>query len=249
MEFYKRIIELNARVLAPAADAAVPPRRERERLARRREILDAGRHIFARKGYHMATLDDVAEAVELGKATLYSYFDSKELLFESVLADAFEAMMQLGRAALLDEGTFEERIRTFIASELLHFFRHPSTLRLMMSEAHQLRGRNPLLRLMPQLIALIAEQVADAQKRGEVLPKANAMDLAVMLFNMLNGQLMSRIYKSLIADAGRSDGPLDDERVAGAFCELDPATIETLVTSVTDLIFTVYFDGIRVAPR
>src|SRR4051812_7821474 len=173
MEFYNRIVELNACVLAPGADAEALPRRERERLGRRREILQAGRHIFARKGYHMATLDDVAEAVELGKATLYSYFDSKELLFESVLDDAFSAMMLLGEAALLGEGSFEERIRMFIALELLHFFRHPSTHRLMMSEAHQLRGRNPLLRLMPQLIRLIADQIAAAQKRGEVLERAN----------------------------------------------------------------------------
>jgi AcrR family transcriptional regulator len=246
MEFYNRIIELNAQVQKRLSEGESLPRRERERLARRREILDGGRHLFARKGYHMTTLDDVAEAVELGKATLYSYFDSKERLFESVLEDAFIAMQMIGEEALLAEGSIEERIRDFIGAELLHFFRHPSTLRLMMSEAHQLRGRNPMLKLMPQLIRLIADQITEAQRQGEVLPHANALDLAVMLFNMLQGQLMSRIYKSVIADMDSEEVKVLDERVAGAFRELDPATIETIVISVTDLICTVYFTGIKV---
>jgi AcrR family transcriptional regulator len=47
-------------------------RRERERLARRREILEAARKVFAARGYEGSTLDEVAREAEFAKGTLYS---------------------------------------------------------------------------------------------------------------------------------------------------------------------------------
>ncbi|NIR53108.1 helix-turn-helix transcriptional regulator, partial [candidate division KSB1 bacterium] len=36
------------------------PRKERERLARREEILDAARKVFSERGFERATLDEIA---------------------------------------------------------------------------------------------------------------------------------------------------------------------------------------------
>ncbi|NNE70602.1 MAG: helix-turn-helix transcriptional regulator, partial [Rhodothermales bacterium] len=56
----------------PAAAPARPSRRERERLARRREILDAARTVFAERGFVGATLEEIASRAEFGKGTLYN---------------------------------------------------------------------------------------------------------------------------------------------------------------------------------
>ena len=61
MEYYSQILNLTVHGLAPKGELEKLPRRERERLARRGEIVVAGRNVFARKGYHDATLDDVAD--------------------------------------------------------------------------------------------------------------------------------------------------------------------------------------------
>jgi AcrR family transcriptional regulator len=53
-------------------------RKEREKEARREEIIQAAEKIFAEKGVAEATMDDVAEAAELSKGTLYLYYRSKE---------------------------------------------------------------------------------------------------------------------------------------------------------------------------
>jgi AcrR family transcriptional regulator len=60
-------------------------RREREKLSRRNEILQAARKVFAVKGYDVATVDDVANAAELSKGTIYLYFKSKAELFLSTM--------------------------------------------------------------------------------------------------------------------------------------------------------------------
>ncbi|MEZ5360403.1 MAG: helix-turn-helix domain-containing protein [Candidatus Zixiibacteriota bacterium] len=56
-------------------------RKEREKLRRRNEILDAAETVFAEKGIREATMEDIAAKAELGKSTVYLYFRFKELIY------------------------------------------------------------------------------------------------------------------------------------------------------------------------
>ncbi len=51
---------------------------------RRREIVDSAATLFDRSGYFGTSLDDVAEAVGLRKATLYHYFSGKDEILSSI---------------------------------------------------------------------------------------------------------------------------------------------------------------------
>jgi len=48
------------------------------------KIVEASRIVFAKKGYHDATMDDVAKEVGVSKGALYSYFKSKEDLLKEI---------------------------------------------------------------------------------------------------------------------------------------------------------------------
>jgi AcrR family transcriptional regulator len=63
------------------------PARRREMT--RRHLLDAAAQVFARDGFHGASLDDVAAAAGFTKGAVYSNFKSKEELFLAVLDDHF----------------------------------------------------------------------------------------------------------------------------------------------------------------
>lgn len=72
-------------------------RRAKNRLNRERAILDAALRVFAAQGYAGASMDAVAAEAGVTKPTLYSYFPSKESLFQAmmlskrdVMLDAFE---------------------------------------------------------------------------------------------------------------------------------------------------------------
>ena len=59
-----------------------------ERKARTRlELVEAAARVFGRKGYHAATVDDVAEEAGFTKGAFYSNFDSKEDVFVELVAD------------------------------------------------------------------------------------------------------------------------------------------------------------------
>jgi len=48
------------------------------------KIINASRIVFAKKGYHDATMDDVAKQLGVSKGALYSYFKSKEELLKEI---------------------------------------------------------------------------------------------------------------------------------------------------------------------
>ncbi len=54
------------------------------RMARREKILTVAEGLFARHGFRAVTMEGVAEAVSMSKATVYGYFRNKNALFEAV---------------------------------------------------------------------------------------------------------------------------------------------------------------------
>ena len=69
------------------------PRRERNRLAKEKRILEAAQTIFASAGYSGATMDAVAAAAGLTKPTLYQYYASKEALFAAMMSARRDDML------------------------------------------------------------------------------------------------------------------------------------------------------------
>ncbi|MDR0851125.1 MAG: TetR/AcrR family transcriptional regulator [Clostridiales Family XIII bacterium] len=53
---------------------------------RRNEILDAAGALFASKGYDKATVNDILDAVKIGKGTFYYYFKSKEEVLDAIIS-------------------------------------------------------------------------------------------------------------------------------------------------------------------
>ena len=52
---------------------------------RRTQLLDTAVHVFAERGYHAASMNDVAEAAGVTKPVLYQHFSSKRDLFVELL--------------------------------------------------------------------------------------------------------------------------------------------------------------------
>ncbi|NQS97644.1 MAG: TetR/AcrR family transcriptional regulator [candidate division Zixibacteria bacterium] len=69
-------------------------RRERERLKRHNDILEAAKAVFARDGYEKTSLEEIAARCELAKGTIYYYFENKEKLLNSVVESALDEIIQ-----------------------------------------------------------------------------------------------------------------------------------------------------------
>jgi TetR/AcrR family transcriptional regulator len=67
-------------------------RKEREKEHRKEEILDAAQKVFFERGLVTATMDEIADAAELSKGTLYLYYSSKEDLYLAVMMRGMEEL-------------------------------------------------------------------------------------------------------------------------------------------------------------
>ena len=79
--------------------------RQGQASARRRQILDAARKLFARNGFHATSIRDVHREVGVSDGLLYHYFPSKIDLLHAVLEEAFAHMAHKRLAADVPPGT------------------------------------------------------------------------------------------------------------------------------------------------
>jgi AcrR family transcriptional regulator len=108
-----------------------PPSRERWE-GRRREVVDAAAHVFARQGYQATTIDDLVAATGLKRGGLYHYIDSKrellirihERFIEPLLSDARRiaaageppeaTLRMLAHALMADIARYRDQVAVFL---------------------------------------------------------------------------------------------------------------------------------------
>jgi TetR/AcrR family fatty acid metabolism transcriptional regulator len=94
-----------------------PPDLQAQRVdARRGQILDAATHVFADKGFHAATVRDIARAAGLADGTIYIYFQNKADLLLGILARLNESERRALDLAQLAQGSDDGggSFRTFL---------------------------------------------------------------------------------------------------------------------------------------
>jgi TetR/AcrR family transcriptional regulator, mexJK operon transcriptional repressor len=77
--------ERSAQLCAMSATAELRPDSESPK---RQGVLDAATALFMAQGYGAVSMDAIARAAGVSKATLYAYFSSKDQLFATIISDA-----------------------------------------------------------------------------------------------------------------------------------------------------------------
>lgn len=103
------------------------------------QVLRGARHVFMRDGFEGASVDEIAREAQVSKATLYSYFPDKRLLFSEVARiecnrQAEEAVEVIGTSAPIEQVLHEA------ASRIVRFFLSDFGLqvyRICVAESHR----------------------------------------------------------------------------------------------------------------
>lgn len=89
-----------------------------KREQKRQTILDMARKIFSRFGLNKTTMDEIAKATRMGKATLYHYFSSKEQIFAEVIKEESRILKDKLDDALENAKTPQEKLRSYIITRI-----------------------------------------------------------------------------------------------------------------------------------
>jgi AcrR family transcriptional regulator len=156
-------------------EAPTPPRRRGrprlteptpEYMARREEIITAAARAFQARGYDAASLDDVAAELDLRKASLYHYVDSKAqllyLIFDRAISTGLDRLARI--SAISDP---RDRLAALIVHQVELIANEPSLFAVFFDhrprlspdyEADIRRKERRYLRRFAEAVALAAEK-------------------------------------------------------------------------------------------
>ena len=120
---------------------------------RRQRILDAALEVFSEKGFHQATVAEVAEKAHVGKGTVYLYFEGKEALLVSIFDTLVDRVLQALDQILDGNDDPREAVQWWVARQM---------------------GNRRAGRLIPQLLAQhpFLSSLALERERGSLLNRA-----------------------------------------------------------------------------
>ncbi len=114
-------------------------RRERERQAHRREILEATERVFVRKGYYGATVEEIAQEAEFAVGTIYNFFKSKDDLYFEVLGRIAQDFLDAFKQNVLTRSDPVEAVAALIELRLTHFEEHRGFFRVLFETHHEVQ--------------------------------------------------------------------------------------------------------------
>lgn len=82
------------------------------------EILPAAAKVFAQRGYHGASTQDIADVLGIRQASLYYYFESKEAALEAVCIDGVEDYALRAQAIHRSSGSAADKVAQLVIQHL-----------------------------------------------------------------------------------------------------------------------------------
>jgi AcrR family transcriptional regulator len=160
---------------------------ERQVVDRKQRIIDNASDLFAAKGYHGTTIDEIVQATGIAKGTFYIYFDSKEELLLEVIKRLIDTTFQK-----IDRMLQKEKEKDVVTSiELkgqgfLELYLEKSEILYMLigETVGNPRLMGQLKEVYEQLAETIEEDLRVGVECGEIYPYDDLKTIAYALIGM-----------------------------------------------------------------
>lgn len=138
---------------------------------RRREILDVAERLFWEKGFHAASMEDVADAIGLTKPAIYHYFRSKDDILLEIRQSIIDEMLELTEGVMEADRPPVDKLRDILVAHTEVVLRRRRANKIYHEEAGSLpAGRERSIRAAEAAYEdvvreLYAKAVADGSLR------------------------------------------------------------------------------------
>jgi len=164
----------------------------------REKILDAAEQLFARRGFAGVGLSEIAEAVGLGKSSLFHHFRGKADLYAAVLGHIFEGIELALMRTLAAGGSPVERLDRWLDTIIDVLGQRPSWARLLLRslfEDDELTGsleeekaaNQTLKRILDSAGALLREGMARGELRAASIPHTLQSLIGLIVYHFASG--------------------------------------------------------------
>jgi AcrR family transcriptional regulator len=177
-----------------ATQGQKPAKRRLSAEDRRAAILDSALELFSSRGYHAASIDEIASHAEISKALIYEHFPSKKELHASLLERHVQDIFERLAASAAGPDPGEVRLRAGVDAFLEWVETHPRAFRLLFRDNFEIDVAELLQRLQQQATFAIAGLMASepiASPPGEELSDAERRLAIEMFAQQLSGAVQS----------------------------------------------------------
>ena len=152
------------------------------------DIVSAAAKVFRTKGYHAATVRDIAEEVGLLKGSLYHHFESKEALLYLVVKEPIAQMFRTIAEIAAADLSATAKLRRAILAHLEAFDRHYPHLFVYLRERELVKRRfREMIGYSPKDYERCWQQILrEGVESGEFRPDLDIQVTSYGLLGMLN---------------------------------------------------------------
>lgn len=166
---------------------------------RRAQIIEAATTVFAQKGFERATMEDIADAVGINKATIYLYIDSKDALVRAIAEHLFTQEVSDLEEIADSAGSAAEKItayyETLIAGEADVMPMMPIIYEFYALGLRRDDVRRVLADFIGRSVSLLERIIQEGIDKGE-FASVDARHAARVLIALLDGIVLQSIYAS-----------------------------------------------------
>ncbi|MGI9063868.1 MAG: SACE_7040 family transcriptional regulator [Pseudonocardiaceae bacterium] len=198
----------------------LPDGRAARTLARREEILAAAAALFAERGFHGVTIEDIGRSVGITGPGLYRHFPSKDAVLAQVLIGVSERLVAGGRDRVASAEGAAEALDALLAGHIAFALSEPALITVHdrelgnVPEADRRTVRRLQRRYLEQWVDVLAELTPDAPRvtlraathatfglLNSTPHSAGALDQHAMA-RLLHGMAQRALHQGSLAGAG-----------------------------------------------
>lgn len=172
-----------------------PHKRKKQKDARER-ILSAALAEFSEKGFHLSTIDSIADRAGIAKGTVYRYFSTKEGLFIALKDDAMTEFVDMAKTSLSGQEDVLEIIESILRIYLTFFERNSAFFKVIIQE-HKDFGREFSEKFTQELLGSLPSLKRRCWKASR-LGKLKQMNYHTVFFGIigfLNGVIQKWLHE------------------------------------------------------
>jgi TetR/AcrR family fatty acid metabolism transcriptional regulator len=161
-------------------------------------ILEAARKVFADRGFHEATVEEIAEAAGVAKGTVYLYYESKRDVYFAALKFGIAQMYASLRHEVKKVAAPEEKLKALIAAKLAYFDENRDFFKIYYSELGNIPSAHPggidkELKVLYQDQARLVETILREGTRKKAVRSLRTEQTAFAISDIIRGVVTHRI--------------------------------------------------------
>lgn len=211
-------------------------RKQRDKELRRDDILKAAEYVFATKGYHEATVADIAKQSQYAVGTIYLYFKDKEGLYLNLVEKKAQDMINTIKQRVGMFKSPKEKIKILIQEHLEYFRRNENFFKIYFSTSEGFNwtikskvSKNTVAKFM-DFVDYVDVLIKKAQKNNVIKKGLNHKQVAFVLCSVLKTSIFLWLKRDFL-----------QKKV-----ENSKSCVTPCIGDIENVILEIFFNGVSV---